>query len=46
VTEEVEKSYAIVKPQIHGQNKSIKPIGLFNLVSSIKILRFRDIIYL
>ena len=30
------KSYAIVKPQAHGQNKSIKPIGFFNLVNSIK----------
>ena len=31
-----EKSYAIVKPQAHGQNNSIKPIGFFNLVNSIK----------
>tara|TARA_B100001769_G_C21585225_1_gene330687 strand:- start:46 stop:231 length:186 start_codon:yes stop_codon:yes gene_type:complete len=31
-----EKSKAIVNPQRHGQNRSIKPIGFFTLVSSIK----------
>ena len=33
-----EKSYAIVKPHAQGQNKSINPIGFFNLVSSMKRL--------
>ena len=31
------KLYARDRPHEHGQNKSIKPIGLFNLVSSMKI---------
>ena len=33
----IEKSQAKVNPQAHGQNRSIKPIGFFNLIKSIKI---------
>jgi len=40
------KLYESVRPQRQGQNNSIKPIGLFNLVNSIINLKFCIIIYL
>ena len=40
------KSKATVRPQIQGQNNSMYPIGLLNLVSSIRLLIFSIRIYL